>query len=87
MAEVEIYTTAFCPFCHNAKGLLNKKGVKFTEIDVMLSPSKRKEMRERANGLTKVPQIFIDGEHVGGCDELYDLEFEGILDLKLGLDA
>ncbi len=80
MAQIEIYTTMFCPFCHRAKRLLKEKGAHFEEIDVMLSPARRREMTERAGGGTSVPQIFIDGRHVGGCDELYALEAAGGLD-------
>jgi len=80
VAEVEIYTTPFCPYCHRAKALLDSKGVAFTEIDVMMSPGKRTEMRERAGGGNTVPQIFIDGHHVGGSDELVDLDLDGRLD-------
>lgn len=87
MAVVEIYTTPFCPFCHQAKALLNKKGVDYTEIDVFLSRKKRAEMIERADGKRKVPQIFIDGKGMGGSDELYELEFDGELDSLLGLEA
>jgi glutaredoxin 3 len=79
MAIVEIYTSAFCGYCHRAKRLLQSKGVAFTEVDVMGDPLKRREMIERANGRTSVPQIFIDGRHVGGCDDLYALERAGKL--------
>ncbi len=85
MADIEIYTTVLCPFCTGAKGLLKGKGVLFTEIDVSFNLGKRKKMTERANGRTSVPQVFINGEHVGGCDDLYDLELEGALDAKLGI--
>lgn len=80
MKPVEIYTTPICGFCRMAKSLLDKKGVSYTEIDVMMSPSKKKEMLDRANGGRTVPQIFIGGVHVGGCDDLYDLERAGRLD-------
>ena len=80
MARVEIYTSMFCGFCHRAKKLLDSKAVSYEEISVMVSPARRAEMSERAGGLTSVPQIFIDGVHVGGCDELYALEAEGRLD-------
>ncbi len=83
VAEVEIYTTPFCPFCHRAKSLLKKKGVGFTEIDVMMSPGKRREMMERAGGQRSVPQIFVDGQHVGDCDQIYEMEFDGTLDAAL----
>lgn len=80
MKPVEIYTTPICGFCRMAKSLLEKKGVSYTEIDVMMNPSKKSEMMERANGGRTVPQIFIGGDHVGGCDDLYDLERAGRLD-------
>ena len=83
MASVEIYTTPFCPYCHRAKALLEKKGVAFTEIDVMNTPGKRAEMQARAADRTSVPQIFIDGRHVGGSDDLAALERSGELDALL----
>jgi glutaredoxin 3 len=83
MAHVEIYSTLFCPYCSRAKSLLERKGVAFINIDVIEDPSKRDEMVERARGRTSVPQIFIDGEHIGGCDELHALDRAGKLDAKL----
>lgn len=80
MAKVEIYTTMWCPFCHRAKGLLNAKGVEFTEVDVDVTAGARDEMVQRAGGRRTVPQIFIDGGHVGGCDDLMALERSGKLD-------
>ncbi|MEE2981639.1 MAG: glutaredoxin 3 [Pseudomonadota bacterium] len=80
MAKVEIYTTMLCGFCYAAKRLLNNKGVAYTEIDTMLKPGVRREMIERAQGKSTVPQIFIDDVHVGGCDELYLLEQNKRLD-------
>lgn len=80
MKPVEIYTTPICGFCRMAKSLLDKKGVSYTEIDVMMNPSKKTEMVSRANGGRSVPQIFIDNTHVGGCDDLHDLERAGRLD-------
>ena len=80
MAEVEVYTTMFCPFCFRAKRLLDQKGVAYKEMDVMMRPGLRAEMVQRAGGRTSVPQIFIDGRHVGGSDELAALESEGRLD-------
>ncbi|MFO1058068.1 MAG: glutaredoxin 3 [Dongiaceae bacterium] len=77
MAEVEIYTSAFCGYCHRAKRLLAERGAAFTEIDVMAHPERRPEMVARAGGRSTVPQIFIDGRHVGGCDELYALDRQG----------
>jgi glutaredoxin 3 len=80
MTSVEIYTTRTCPYCHAAKRLLAKKGVAFTEIDVGSSPQLRAGMTQRAGGRTSVPQIFIAGRHVGGCDDLHDLDDAGGLD-------
>ncbi len=86
MAQVEIYTTPFCPYCHRAKALLSEKGVSFTEIDVMMAPGKRKEMQERSGGGQTVPQIFIDDRPIGGSDELQRLDQMGELDGLLGLN-
>jgi glutaredoxin 3 len=80
MPPVEVYTTPFCPYCVSAKELLRRKGVPFTEINVAGAPDLRAEMVTRANGRTTVPQIFIGPHHVGGCDDLYDLEDTGNLD-------
>jgi glutaredoxin 3 len=80
MPPVEIYTTPFCPYCHDAKALLKKKNVTFTEIDVSRDRELRSKMMTRANGRTTVPQIFIGPTHVGGCDELYALDDAGGLD-------
>lgn len=80
MAPVEIYTTAFCPYCGWAKELLNKKGVAFKEIDVGGNSALRAQMSTRSSGRTTVPQIFIGATHVGGCDDLYALEEAGKLD-------
>jgi len=85
MANVEIYTGMMCGYCAAAKRLLKNKGVEFTETDVTWKPGKRAEMMQRAKGSHSVPQIFIDDEHVGGCDELYALDAAGTLDAKLGL--
>lgn len=74
MKSVEIYTTPFCPYCHAAKDLLKKKGVDFTEIDVSRDLALRSAMTDRAGGRRTVPQIFIGGQHVGGCDDLHDLD-------------
>jgi glutaredoxin 3 len=86
MAEVEMYTTMFCPYCAHARALLEKKGVDFTEIDIMEEPGRRDEMIRRAGGRSTVPQIFINGEHIGGCDDMVALDRAGGLDKKLGLD-
>lgn len=80
MKPVEIYTTPTCPYCTAAKRLLTKKGAAFTEIDVSRDPDKRAAMMRRANGGRTVPQIFIGGTHVGGCDDLHELDHEGRLD-------
>lgn len=85
MAKVELYTTMFCPYCARARGLLQKKGVGFDEIDVMGDDEKRNEMIARSGGRRTVPQIFIDGRHIGGSDELVALDREGKLDPLLGL--
>jgi glutaredoxin 3 len=85
MAEVELYTTPFCPYCVRARALLHRKGVTFTDIDITEEPARRSEMVRRAGGRTSVPQIFIDGEHIGGSDELVALDRAGKLDAKLGI--
>jgi len=85
MAKVEIYTGMFCGFCTAAKRLLAEKGVDFEETDVSSNSAKKQEMLARAHGSRTVPQIFIDNEHIGGCDDLYALESSGKLDAKLGL--
>ena len=87
MAKIEIYSSFLCGFCARAKSLLKAKGVEFEELDVFSDPAKRSEMTERAGGRTSVPQIFIDGEHIGGCDELYALDRAGELDPLLEKSA
>jgi len=82
MKPVTIYTTPICGFCSAAKRLLDQKGVAYDEIDVMRDAEKKQEMMNRA-GRHTVPQIFIDDQHVGGCDELYALERSGKLDPML----
>ena len=84
MAKVEMYSTMWCPYCARARALLEHKGVAFTEIDLMEEPGRRDEMIRRAGGRTTVPQIFINGEHIGGCDEMVALDRAGALDPKLG---
>jgi glutaredoxin 3 len=79
MAQVEIYTTMLCPYCWRAKKLLEERGATFKEVDVMMDGKLRSEMRARAGGRTSVPQIFINGQHVGGCDDLYALDQAGKL--------
>jgi len=85
MAEVELYTTPFCSYCTRARALLDRKGVAFTDIDITEESGRRAEMIRRAGGRTSVPQIFIDGEHIGGSDELVALDLAGELDTKLGM--
>ncbi len=80
MAKVEIYTTPTCPYCIAAKALLRKKGVSYDETDVSRDPDLRLAMTQRAGGRRSVPQIFIGGQHVGGCDDLHALESQGKLD-------
>ena len=82
MAKIEIYTTPWCGYCARAKALLEKKGAAFEETDVMEDAVKRSEMRERSRRTT-VPQIFINGQHIGGSDELVALEQAGKLDAML----
>jgi len=84
MADVVIFSSMFCGYCARAKKLLDGKGVAYTDIDIMAEPKRKPEMVERSGGRTTVPQIFIDGRHVGGCDELYALDAEGGLDPLLG---
>lgn len=79
MARIEIYTTPFCGYCARAKGLLDEKGAAYEEMDVMMDEKKRAEMRQRSKRST-VPQIFINGQHIGGSDELAALEQAGKLD-------
>jgi len=80
---VTIYTTRICPYCVNAKRLLDKKGVAYEEIRIDTSNEKYQEMLSRSNGMRTVPQIFIGDTHIGGCDELYALEKQGQLNLLL----
>ena len=83
MKRVEIYTTRTCPYCIAAKDLLARKGVAFEETDVGADPALRVAMMERAGGRRTVPQIFIGGQHVGGCDDIHALEAAGKLDPML----
>ena len=80
MAKVEIYTKFLCPYCTRAKSLLQSKGVEVTEYDITMGGPKRQEMLARAPGRTTVPQIFIDGRHIGGSDDLAALDRAGGLD-------
>ena len=84
MADVTIYTTMMCPYCYRATAILEEKGVSLTEYDVTMGGPKRAEMHERAPGASTVPQIFIGGRHIGGCDDLMALDRQGGLDPLLG---
>jgi glutaredoxin 3 len=79
MVKIDIYTTMMCPYCYQAKKLLAQHGADFNEIDVMADQDRRREMIERAGGRRTVPQIFIDGRHIGGCEDLYALDAAGKL--------
>lgn len=83
MKPVEIYTSPLCGYCHSAKRLLQKKGVNFSEINVLAQPARKSEMMKRANGRHTVPQIFVGETHVGGCDDLFALDQAGKLDALL----
>jgi glutaredoxin 3 len=81
--RIVVYSSPFCGYCAAAKRLLTSKGVEFTEIDVMFDAERKREMIERANGRRTVPQIFIDGKHIGGFDDLNALDERGELDALL----
>lgn len=83
MAQIEIYTTKVCPYCVKAKNLLNAKDVDFTEHDLTNDDAGREALLKKSNGMRTVPQIFINGQHIGGCDNLYALEEKGELDKLL----
>ena len=83
MQPVVIYTKFSCPYCHAAKDLLTQKGAAFEEIPVDGDRAAQAAMAEKANGRSTVPQIFIGGAHIGGCDDIYALESEGKLDALL----
>jgi glutaredoxin 3 len=83
MAKIEIYTKAFCPYCARALRLLSDKGAEPQEFDITMGGPKRAEMIDRANGRTTVPQVFIDGRHIGGSDDLAALDRDGKLDALL----
>jgi len=80
MARITIYSGPSCPFCVRAKALLQKKGAAFEEIDVRAEPAKLEEMLKRSGGKKTIPQIFINDQHIGGCDDLYALDAKGGLD-------
>jgi glutaredoxin 3 len=79
-AKVEIYTWRMCPFCIRAKQLLKAKGVEYTEYSIDGDEAARSQMAQRANGRRSVPQIFINDQHIGGCDDIHALEKKGQLD-------
>jgi glutaredoxin 3 len=83
VAKVEIYTRPFCSYCYRAKRLLDAKGIAYQEHEVGYGAADRDEMIQRSNGRTTVPQIFIDGRHIGGCDDLMELDRGGKLDTML----
>lgn len=83
MTDITIYTKGWCPYCQAAKELLAQKGVAFTEISIDQQPDQRAKMISRSGGRSTVPQIFIGGSHVGGCDDLHALEARGGLDALL----
>jgi glutaredoxin 3 len=80
--KITVYTTPWCPYCHSAKALLKKKGVAFEEIDVQ-DPALRQQMMLKSQGRRTVPQIFIGDRHVGGSDDLHELDRRGGLDALL----
>jgi glutaredoxin 3 len=83
MVQVEIYTTKVCPYCVKAKRLLDAKDVDYVEHDMTGNDEARMELLKKSNGMRTVPQIFINGQHIGGCDNLYELEDKGELDKLL----
>jgi len=83
MSDVEIYTQPWCPFCSRAMHLLSSKGVEFHEINAPHGSAERQESIRRSSGRTTVPQIFIGGKHIGGCDDLVALDRAGELDALL----
>ena len=80
---VEIYTWSMCPFCIRAKALLEEKGVNYTEYCIDGDNAARRKMTDRANGKSSLPQIFINDQHIGGCDDIYELEQQGDLNSLL----
>lgn len=84
MARIEMYTTAFCPYCVMAKQFLQRKGLGFEEVRVDTDPARREEMLQRSDGRRTVPQIFIEGQHVGGFDDLVAADRSGRLQELLG---
>ena len=85
MPDIEIYTQAWCPFCERAMHVLTKKGVEFREIDAPRGSAARQQASQRSGGRTSVPQIFVGGKHIGGCDDLLALDHAGKLNSLLGI--
>ena len=85
MQRIEIYTSSTCGYCFAAKRLLNQKGVSYEEINIQMDPERRAEMIARAAGQRSVPQIFIGAQHIGDCDQLFNLERTGKLDAMLAV--
>jgi glutaredoxin 3 len=85
MTDITIYTREYCGYCSRAKSLLDAKGVSYVEHDATYSRELREEMIAKANGRSTFPQIFINGQHVGGCDDLHALERQGKLDAMLAV--
>ena len=83
MSPVTIYTKPFCPYCSRALALLREKGIEFSEIEAAFDPEKKREMVQRSGGRMTFPQIFIGDRHIGGCDDMYDLDDTGELDRLL----
>ena len=80
MADIVLYTKPGCPYCHAAMDLLDRKGAEYTEIVASNDPQKKQEMIQKSGGKATFPQIFIDGKHIGGCDDIQALERRGELD-------
>ena len=83
MPTITVYSGPNCPYCVRAKALLQKKGVTFEDVDIKADPAKREDMLKLSNGKQTIPQIFINGQHIGGCDDLYALDAAGKLDAML----
>jgi len=82
-AKIEIYSGDYCPYCVRAKSLLKQRGLDFIEYNVQSEPEKRAEMMKRSQGARTIPQIFINNQHLGGCDDLYAVDKKGELDTWL----
>ncbi|MBF0284451.1 MAG: glutaredoxin 3 [Magnetococcales bacterium] len=85
MPEIIVYSTTVCPYCVKAKALLDRKGAKYQEVNLDREPQRRDEMVQKAGGRKTVPQIFINGQHMGGCDDLHELDRKGGLDPLLAV--